>query len=170
MAQVWTLDATYTDRQHGVTFRYPSVWEATTQFAYHPPALTRSVEGKSIVGFGYDEGGFPRDKIVGPYTGTNLEGVSVVYSAVPEASAAECEANAASLSDTPRHSTTVVFGNRSFSAHDTGEEGMSQSIYGTLYVTYAGTTCYRFETDVAVVSPGAVDDVQALTPAQSRAI
>jgi hypothetical protein len=42
LTQVWTLDATYTDHQHGVTFRYPSAWEATTQFAYHPPALTVS--------------------------------------------------------------------------------------------------------------------------------
>ena len=46
LTQVWTLDATYTDPQHGVTFRYPSVWEATTQFAYNPPALARSGEPK----------------------------------------------------------------------------------------------------------------------------
>jgi hypothetical protein len=59
LAQIWTLDATYTDRLHGVTFRYPSVWRAETQFGYHPPALTMSVE-RPIAGFGYEEGGFPR--------------------------------------------------------------------------------------------------------------
>ncbi len=169
LTQVWTLDATYTDQRHDVTFRYPSVWAATTQFAYHPPALTRSDEAKPIAGFGYSEGGFPRDRIVGPYSGTNLEGVGVVYSAVPAASAAECEAKATSLSDTPGHSRTV-FGNRSFTVHETGQAGMSQSIGGSLYATYAGHTCYLFETDIAAASPGALDNIQALTPAQSRDI
>lgn len=164
MTQVWTPDATYTDHQHGVTFRYPSAWEATTQFAYHPPALTVS-EATPIAGFGYSEGGFPRDRIVGPYAGTNLEGVGIVYSAVPAASAAECEAKAASLSDSPKHSR-VIFGHRSFSVYEIGEAGMSQSIAGEFYATYVGSTCYLFETDVAVASPGALDDIQALTPAQ----
>jgi hypothetical protein len=164
LTQVWTLDATYTDHPHGVTFRYPSAWNTTTQFAYHPPALT--VSGATpIAGFGYSEGGFPRDRIVGPYTRTNLEGVGIVYSAVPEASAAACEAKAASVSDSPRHSQ-MVFGHRSFSVYETGEAGMSQSIAGELYATYVGLTCYLFETDVAVASPGVVDDIPALTPAQ----
>ena len=43
---------------------------------------------------------------------------------------------------------------------------MSQSTSGKLYATYTGSTCYLFETDVAVVSPGVVDNIQALTPAQ----
>jgi hypothetical protein len=165
LTQVWTLDATYTDHQHGVTFRYPSAWEATTQFAYHSPALTVS-EATPIAGFGYSEGGFPRDRIVGPYAEMNLEGVGIVYSAVPAASAAECEAKAASLSDSPKHSQ-VMFGHRSFSVYETGEAGMSQSIGGELYATYVGSTCYLFETDVAVAS---LDDIQALTPAQLRYI
>src|SRR5271168_1777101 len=84
LKQVWTLDSTYADREHGVTFRYPSTWKATTQFGYHPPALTAS-QGAPIAGFGYSEGGFPRDTIVGPYAGTNLEGFGIVYSAVPSA-------------------------------------------------------------------------------------
>jgi hypothetical protein len=169
LTQVWKLDATYTDQQHGVTFLYPSAWQSKTQFAYHPPALTRSDEAKLIGGFGYSEGGFPRDLIVGPYSGTNLEGVGLVYSAVPAASAAECEAKATSFSDSPEHSH-AVFGHRSFSVHETGEGGMSQSIFGTLYATYAGRTCYLFETDIAVASPGALDDIQALTTAQLRFI
>ena len=85
LAQVWALDATYTDKQHGVNFRYPSVWQATMQFAYHPPALTGSASAKPIAGFGYSEGGFPRDHIAGPYSGTNLEGVGFAYSAFPAA-------------------------------------------------------------------------------------
>jgi hypothetical protein len=168
LTQVWTLDATYTDQQHGVTFRYPSAWEATTQFAYHPPALTVS-EATPIAGFGYSEGGFPRVRIVGPYAGTNLEGVGIVYSAVPVTSAAKCEAKAASLSDSPKHSH-VILGHRSFSVYETGEGGMSQSIEGELYAAYVGSTCYLFETDVAMASPAALDNIQALTPAQLRDI
>jgi hypothetical protein len=169
LTQVFKLDATYTDPQHGVTFSYPSAWEATTWFAYHPPALTVLGTSKPIAGFGYDEGGFPRGEIVGPYTRTNLEGFGLVYSAVPAANAAECESEAASLSDSNRH-THVVFGHRSFSSYETGEAGMSQLIYGTLYATYVTLTCYLFETDVAVVSPGAVDDIKGLTLAQGRYI
>ena len=73
LAQVWTFDATYTDQQHGATFRYPSVWVPTTQPGYIPPALTASDE-KPIAGFGYVEGGLPRERVVGPYSATNLEG------------------------------------------------------------------------------------------------
>jgi hypothetical protein len=53
LAQIWTLDAIYTDQQHGVNFRYPSVWQAETGFGYHPPALTS--HEKPIAGFGYGE-------------------------------------------------------------------------------------------------------------------
>jgi hypothetical protein len=168
LTQVWTLDATYTDHQHGVTFRYPSAWEATTQFGYHQPALTVS-EATPVAGFGYSEGGFPRGRIVGPYAGTNLEGVGIVYSTVPVASAPKCEAKAASLSDSPKHSH-VILGQRCFSVYETGESGMSQSIEGELYAAYVGSTCYLFETDVAMASPGALDDIPALTPAQLRDI
>jgi hypothetical protein len=168
LTQVWTLDATYTDDQHGVTFRYPSAWKATTQFAYNPPALTAS-GAAPIAGFGYSEGGFPRERIVGPYAGTNLEGVGIVYSAVPAASAAECEAKAASLSDSPKHSR-IAIQHRSFSVYETGGAAMSQSIEGELYATYVGHTCYLFETDIATASLGALDDIQALTSAEFRHI
>jgi hypothetical protein len=47
---------------------------------------------------------------------------------------------------------------------------MSQSIEGELYAAYVGSTCYLFETDVAMASPAALDDIQALTPAQLRDI
>src|ERR1700761_5403288 len=91
--QVWALDATYTDKPHGVSFRYPAVWKSETQFAYYPPALTRS--DKPIAGFGYSEGGFPRDRIIGPYSASNLEGFGVVYSAHPVANRSDCETIAA---------------------------------------------------------------------------
>jgi hypothetical protein len=126
--------------------------------------LTQS-EATPIAGFGYSEGGFPRERIVGPYTQTNLEGVGIVYSAVPVASAAECEAKAASLSYSPKRAQ-VVFGRRSFSGYKTAGAGMSQSIAGMLYVTYAGSNCYLFETDVAVSSPGVLENIKTLTPAQ----
>jgi len=169
MAQVWTLDAVYADPQHGVTFRHPSTWAATTQFAYLPPALTQSADAKPIAGFGYSEGGFPRKRIVGPYSATNLEGFGIVYAAVAAASTAECNAKAASLSDQSQNSR-IVFAGRGFQTYATGSAGMSQSIAGSLYATYSAHICYLFETDVAVASPGALDNIQPLTPAQSRDI
>jgi len=151
LAQVWTLDATYNDQQNVVTFRYPKSWEAATQFGYHPPALINLDGIKPIAGFGYSEGGFPRDRMVGPYAGTNLEGFGLVYSAFPTASVTECERKAATLSDSPEHSTAVMQG-RPFSVYETGSAGMSQYTSGTLYATYAGSICFLFETDVAASS------------------
>ncbi len=168
-AQVWALDATYADKLHGVVFHYPSVCQATTQFAYHSPALTRSDSTTPIAGFGYREGGFPREAVAGPYSGTNLEGVGFVYSAAATATDTECESTAASLSDSPKHSN-VVIGGRSFSVYETGDAGMSQSIAGSLYATYAKRTCYLFEADVATVSSGVVDGIKPLDPSQMKSI
>lgn len=169
LAQVWALDATYTDPQHGVSFQYPSVWQATTQFAYHPPALTGSDRAKPIASFGYSEGGFPRNRNVGPYSGTDMEGVGIVYSAVPAANAEECDAMAAAISDSPKHSR-VVLGQRTFSDYETGEDGMSQSISGDLYVTYENRACYFFEADVALASPAVLEDVPGLTAEQLSSV
>jgi hypothetical protein len=165
LTQVWTLDGTYSDEQHGVTFRYPRIWKPMAQFGYHPPGLTEETP-KPIAGFGYEEGGFPRARVVGPYSSTNLEGFGIVYSAVPAANTAECDARATSISETPEH-RTVVFGGRAFSERDTGEAGMSQSDSGKLYATYVHPNCYLFETDVATAS---LDEIGGLTPAQLRFI
>jgi hypothetical protein len=174
LKEVWGLDATYTDQQHGVTFRYPSVWKSVTQFGYHPPALTESGVAKPIAGFGYEEGSFPRDHIVGPYTANNLEGFGIVYSAIPTVTATACEATASSIAETQPQTQTpehrpVIFNGRSFSEHYTGQVGMSQSNSGRLYAIYVRPACYLFETDVAV-SSGALDSMQALTPDQMRFI
>ena len=165
LTQVWTLDGTYSDEQHGVTFRYPRIWKPMAQFGYHPPALTEETR-KPIAGFGYEEGGFPRDRVVGPYSTTNLEGFGIVYSAAPAANTAECDARANSISEMPER-RTAVFGGRAFSERETGEAGMSQSNSGKLYATYVRPNCYLFETDVATAS---VDDISGLTPAQLRVI
>lgn len=155
-----------------MTFRYPSAWKAATQFGYHPPALTESDVAKPIAGFGYEEGSFPRDHIVGPYSANNLEGFGIVYSAIPAANASACETTASSLAETktPEH-RPVIFNGRSFSEHHTGQAGMSQSNSGRLYAIYVRPTCYLFETDVAV-SSGAltIDSVQTLSPDQLRVI
>lgn len=169
LSQVWTLNGTYKNQQNGVSFRYPTIWQATTQFAQQTPALTQSNDAKPIAGFGYSEGGFPRNRVVGPYSGTNLEGFGLVYSVVPAAGSAECDAKAASLAGGQKRAP-VVFGGRSFSVYPTEDAGMSQSLTGNLYATYAAANCYLFETDVAVVSPEVVDGVQALTPAQLHSI
>lgn len=168
LTQVWTLDATYSDEQHGVSFRYPRIWKPTAEFGYNPPALTEMTP-KPIAGFGYEEGGFPRDRVVGPYSTTNLEGFGIVYSAAPATNTSECDARATSIFETPEH-RAVVFGGRAFSERETGEAGMSQSNSGTLYATYVHPNCYLFETDVAEASPGALDGIRALTAAQQRFI
>lgn len=167
LAQVWRMDATYTDARHGVTFRYPSVWKAETQFGYHAPALQDEVNGKPTAGFGYEEGGFPRGRIVGPYSAFNVEGFGIVYAAVPAAGAANCDAEAASLAETPKRQV-ARFGGRTFSEYETGEGGMSQSNSGSLYATYMQSVCYLFEIDVATASPDAADDIRGLSAAQMR--
>jgi hypothetical protein len=67
----------------------------------------------------------------------------------------ECKTRAASLS-VHSDSTTIVIGGRPFSVFGTGEAGMSQSISGDLYATYANHTCYLFETDLALADEQAV--------------
>jgi hypothetical protein len=168
LSQVWTLDGAYNDPQNGVSFHYPRTWQPETGFAQQQPLLNQS-EAKPVAGFGYSEGGFPRSRVVGPYSATNLEGVGVVYSVVPAAGAAACEKKAAAVSGSSK-GPRVDFGGRLFSVYATAEAGMSQSLTGKLYATYSGAHCYLFETDVAVVSPGVVDGVTVLTPSQQQAI
>lgn len=179
LREVWTLNATYRDREHGVRFRYPSVWKAGTQFSYWGPILS-SLSGapyhaRPIASFGYNEGGFPRSRVVGPYSDTNLEAVDVVYTAIPAKSDAGCRAQASSMvgwfpdSGMQKH-PPVVFGGRSFAVYDVGAAGMSQWIEGKLYATYAGGTCYLFETDLAAAQDGVLDHIPALTKAQYQSI
>jgi hypothetical protein len=172
LTQLWTLDATYSDPEHGVTFRYPSAWDATTAFGYHVPALSDYDETEPIAGFGYEAGGFPRDRTtgpLGPYLRTTLEGFGLVYSALPGANMAACESRAAAVSRTEKHTHTVLAG-RPFSVYETGEGGMSQYISGYLYATYTSGTCYWFETGLAVVVSGVADGSKRLTTAQTRSI
>jgi hypothetical protein len=165
LEQVWALDATYRDPQHGVSFQYPSVWKAGTGFGYLPPVLAD--ERQPTAGFAYSEGGFPRDHVVGPYSATNLEGFGVVYSATHAADASACEATAASLSQTSKDQD-VVLGGRSFSERSTSGAGMSNSESGKLYAIFVRSTCYLFETGSETTS--AADGVQNLTPEQLRSI
>jgi hypothetical protein len=117
----------------------------------------------------YEEGGFPRDQIVGPYSATNLQGFGIVYSAIPAADFAECKTFAASLSETPTR-RTIVLGSRSFWVYETSEGAMMSVTSGNLYATYAKDTCYLFETGVAATSEKALDNVPPLPPAQHRSI
>ena len=166
-AELWKLDATYRDPTLGVTFQYPSAWKAMTEWAYHPPALKDSF-APPIAEFAYD-GGFSNDRIIGPYSSTNLEGFGIEYSAIKSESAAKCQEMAASLAERPGHQS-VVFGGRSYSVYETGEAGMNQWIYGSLYTTFAKHTCFLFETDVAEASESILDNVHGLTAAQLRFI
>ncbi len=172
LQQVWLLNSTYRDQQHGITLRYPSVWKTGTQFGYVPPALTELEPNRPVAGFVYEEGGFPRQQTIGPYTRTNLEGVGIVYSVFPAANAVECQMKAASLAVTPvqsRNKGGVKIANRSYLVYETFSAGMSQSTSGNLYATHDMGTCYLFETGVAVASPD-VADMQPLTEAQYRDI
>ena len=136
-----------------------------TQFGYHPPALTQANVGSLLAGFGYVEGGFPRDHIVGAYTATNLEGLGIVYAAASSANAGACESTASTIAGTAAH-VGVLLGGRYFSRRETGEAGMSQSNAGKLYSIYIHPTCYLFETDVAVTS-AASDGFKTLNPQQT---
>ena len=131
LAQVWNLDAIYRDAEHGVTFRYPSVWRAETEFGYVPPALSRPSSEKPIAGFAYEEGGFPRDEVVGPYSKTNLEGFGIVYSVIRAEGPAKCKAFAASLSETPKPHTARLAG-RSFWVYEISDQAMMQATSGRL--------------------------------------
>lgn len=170
LEQLWMLDATYRDAQHGVSFHYPSAWKPATQFGYHTPALSDSDDTEPIAGFGYEAGGFPREDVdmPGPYAKTNLEGFGLVYSALPSANLAACESRGAAVSRTDKHTHTVL-NRRTFSIYQTGEGGMSQWIYGNLYTTYAHGTCYWFETGIAGAS-GVEEDINAMTKGQTRRI
>ena len=169
LAQVWDTDATYTDAEHGVTFRYPSVWQADTQLAYVPPALSIPSSEKPIAGFAYELDGSLREKTVAPYSRTNLEGFGIVYSVIARGSSAECKAFAASLSETPQSHIAVLAG-RSFWVYETLDHAMMQFTEGKLYATYTNHMCYLFETDVAAVSVGALENARELTPAQYHSI
>jgi hypothetical protein len=168
-AQVWTLDATYKDAEHGVTFRYPSVWEADTQLAYNPPALSIPADIKPVVGFAYELDGSLLGNIVAPYSRTNLEGFGIVYSVFAAGSSARCRAYAATLAETPQMHT-VLLANRTFWRYETSTNGMMQSTSGWLYATYTNRLCYLFETDVAVGSKEGRENVRELTSDQSRSI
>jgi hypothetical protein len=168
LEQVWALDATYRDPQHGVSFQYPSVWKAGTGFGYLPPVIADGADGRQpTAGFAYSEGGFPRDHVVGPYSATNLEGFGVVYSATRATDASACEATAASLSQSSKD-RDVVLGGRSFSERSTSGAGMSNSESGKLYAIFVRPICYLFETGSETTS--AADGVQNLTAEQLQLI
>lgn len=149
LKQIWTIDRTYSDPLHGVTFGYPSVWKPGTQFGYHPPALTMSDAAKPIAGFGYEEDGVGQGRAKSsPYSPTSLEGFGIVYSAVPAESAAACEAKAAEIADSSATGTLAVDG-RTFSVRKTFSGAMNQYENGKLYATFVAPNCYLFETSVA---------------------
>jgi hypothetical protein len=168
LTQVWNSDATYTDQRHGVAFRYPSVWKPENQFGYIPPALTQS-QVSQLQDSDMKRAVFRASASSAPTPLSILNGFGVVYLAVATADAAECESKASSLSSTPEHRVVTLRG-RSFSEHETGGAGMSQSISGKLYATYVRPTCYLFETAVAEASMGTLEDISALTPAQRHSI
>lgn len=165
---LWKLDATYIDKQHGVSFRYPSAWAPATSFGYHPPALTTVNTPEPIAGFGFSAEGLETKYPDAPYASSTLEGFGIVYSAAVAANANACDAIATAIA-TPKHRVARL-GNRLFSARETATGGMSQSAGGTLYSTYARSTCYLFETDTASLASGVYEDEKDLTPAEWRQV
>lgn len=164
LKQLWTLDATYSDPLHGVSFHYPSAWVRDDSFGYVSPVLQNP-----IAGFGYETGGFPRGDVPAPYSETNLEGFGIVYAAVPASSAVSCRKSAGSIAHS--RAKPILLGGRRFLVYETDDgQFMSQSTSGTLYATYANATCYLFETTVSAASLAVLDDITELTDAQSRFI
>jgi len=98
-----------------------------------------------------------------------MEGVGIVYSAVPATSVRGCDAMAANISGAQDQSL-VALGGRSFTVHETSSAGMSQSFSGKLYATYARSTCYLFETGVALGPPPDVASLRWPTPSQRHSI
>jgi len=90
-----------------------------------------SADERPLTGFGYEEGGFPRQRVVGPYSATNLEGFGIVYSADADKSPNACEARAAAAADSPLQGT-AVFEGRSLSEYGTEGAGMSQANVGRI--------------------------------------
>jgi hypothetical protein len=175
--QVWSLDSTYTDQQHGIIFRYPSVWKPATQFGYIPPALTLAAGSHEnqipmrVTGFGYLPGEFPR-RAVGPYTATNLEGFGLVYSVLAVPNAAECDQKASYVAkgaDNTRLSSVRIAGH-SYAIYRIAGEAMNQTYAGRLYATYSHGACYLIETGVAAVVPGASINGQLPTPASVHGV
>lgn len=171
LRQVWSLDSTYTDQQHGITFLYPSVWKPATQFGYIPPALTSSAGSYEnqiptrVTGFGYLPGEFPRH--IGAYATTNLEGFGVVYSVLGVPSKAECDKKAAFVAQgADNHKLPLVrIAGLPYSVYQIAGEAMNQTYAGKLYATYHEGVCYLIETGVAAVVPGTSINGQLPTPA-----
>ena len=159
--QLWTLNGRYSDARHGVTFRYPEVWKATTNFGMHEPALTTTDLLTPTAGFGYGVNSNTPANM--PYGQTTTEGFGVVYTA----DAGACAALGATLAKSSLHETVMIHG-RTYTTRGTSDAGMSQSISGTLYTTYADTTCCLFEVDEANMASGVNEDERVSTPEESR--
>jgi hypothetical protein len=127
LAQLWKLDARFTDAAHGVSFRYPLSWQAGTQFGSVPPALTLAQE-KSVSGFMYENRGFQPGHAIPPYSTTNLQSFGIVFSAIPAENAAACEAKAsaaaAAVTDVVGKPHPVVLGGRTFSVRELSARAM----------------------------------------------
>lgn len=179
LRQFWTVHATYKDARHGVSFQYPAAWHAGTIFSYCPPILSEPTFAepnlKPVAGFGYSPPRPLRPDEAGPYSHTNLESVDIIYAAIPAKGKQDCDAKATSIvkaspDSDPHPLRSVVFGGRSFTVYNVGGQVMGKWISGKFYATYAGHTCYLFETDTAAVQDGLMEGVTSLTQAQYKAI
>ncbi len=153
MHTMWSLDRTYNDHVHGVTFRYPGTWTLNNSAAsYHAPALLESADIPTPIELSFAEGSFPRTQKHRPYSRTTLEVVDI-YAAKLIRDVSACNQLASTIADALDSTKRIVAGTP-FYVRRTGKSGMSQFIEGRLYSTFMNQTCFLFETDAAGLADG----------------
>jgi hypothetical protein len=151
---------TFSDAQHGVTFRYPDNWESGTAVVFYL--------GSEIV-YQKPEGGpeepFGKVGLVvgksGPYAGTNLNGVQFVFNVVPGLDAASCRKRVEDAANTPVNQT-VIHG-VTYNHYSGGDAGLGHQASRAIYSTLRGSDCYLFEKTIHTFT---FDEPRGLTKPQ----
>lgn len=143
----WTLNSTYVDKKHGVSFRYPSVWSKGTGWGMHPPGLFIEDGGDPRVGFGFETD--QQTDPAGPYANSNLEGVGFSYEARETPTNAACRKLASDLANDDRPPRAMIVKGITYSRWESGEGGMNQYTGGPLLATWKHGVCYVFEQSIS---------------------
>ncbi len=153
----------YADAEHGISFRYPTVWTTShdTQ-GYLPSAIldTPGVHAKQTVTFAP----------LGVYATTNLTNLNFTYALLRNATAQTCHDAVAKNQDSTGPVTTATVNGVPFTEISGGDAGMSHRLSITLDGTFRNGTCYLFERDEATIAPGVEQGKRTLTDAEERAL
>ena len=153
----------YADPEHGISFRYPTVWTSShSQQGYLPSAIldTPGVHAKQTVTFAP----------LGVYATTNLTNLNFTYAFLRDATAQTCHDVVAKNQDSTGPVTTATVNGVPFTEISGGHAGMSHRLDITLDGTFRNGTCYLFERDEATIAPGVEEGHRTLTDAEERAL